>query len=92
MPVEQPTDFNGVVYAAAADTDLCEIVWIDPPPLDQDELRSLLDRAAEALAWARAACQLQASPRGLRLLALALIANGAVAEAAAVIEQLPDEE
>ena len=49
MPVEQPTDFNGVVYAAAADTDLCEIVWIDSPPLDQDELRSLLDRAANAL-------------------------------------------
>ena len=50
------------------------------------------DRAADALAWARAACQLQATPRGLRLLAVALIANGAVAEAAAVIEHLPDEE
>ena len=49
VPVEQPTDFNGVVYPAAADTDLCKIVWIDPPPLDQDELRSLLDRAANAL-------------------------------------------
>ena len=50
------------------------------------------DRASEALAWARTACQLQATPRGLRLLALALIANGAVAEAAAVIEHMPDEE
>lgn len=49
VPAEQPTDFNGVVYAAADDTDLCEIVWIDPPPLDQDELRSLLARAAQAL-------------------------------------------
>ena len=27
------------------------------------------DRAAEALAWTQAACQLQTTPRGLRLLA-----------------------
>lgn len=50
------------------------------------------DRTAEALAWAQAACQLQATARGLRLLALALIANGAVAEAVAVIEQMPNDE
>ena len=49
VPAEQPADFSGVVYAAASDTDLCEIIWLDPPPLGQDELRSLLDRAAEAL-------------------------------------------
>ncbi len=46
------------------------------------------DRAAEALAWAEVACQLQATTRGLRLLALALLANGAVAEAVAMIEQI----
>ena len=49
------------------------------------------DRAAEALAWARAACQLQTTTCGLRLLALALLANGAVAEAVTVIEQMLDE-
>ena len=49
VQAEHAADLKGVVYSAAADTDLCEIVWIDPPPQDQDELRALLDRAADAL-------------------------------------------
>lgn len=49
VQAEHPADFSGIVYAAAPNTDLCEIVWIDPPPLDHDELRALLDRAADAL-------------------------------------------
>ena len=43
--------------------------------------------AAEALALARAACRLHATPRGQRLLALALLAAGQTAEACALIER-----
>ena len=45
------------------------------------------DRTAEALTLARAACQLHATPYGQRLLALALLMNGHMAEAYALIEQ-----
>jgi hypothetical protein len=46
------------------------------------------DRATEALALARAACQLHITPYGQRLLALALLVNGHMAEAYALIEQV----
>jgi hypothetical protein len=46
------------------------------------------DRTAEAMALARAACQLHATPDGQRLLALALLVNGQMAEAYALIEQV----
>ena len=46
------------------------------------------DRPAEALALARAACQLHTTPHGQRLLVLALLVNGQVAEASALIEQV----
>jgi hypothetical protein len=46
------------------------------------------DRTAEALALARAACQLHTTPYGQHLLALALLANGRMAEAYALIEQV----
>ena len=46
------------------------------------------NRAAEALALARAAGQLHTTPHGQRLLALALLMNGQMAEAAAVIAQV----
>jgi len=46
------------------------------------------DRATEALALARAACQLHTTPYGQRLLALALLVNGQMAEAYALIEQV----
>jgi predicted amidophosphoribosyltransferase len=46
------------------------------------------DRTAEALALARAACQLHTTPYGQRLLALALLVNGHIAEACAVIERV----
>ncbi len=48
------------------------------------------DQTVEALALAQASCQLHATPRGLRLLACALLENGAAAVAVAVIEQLLD--
>jgi hypothetical protein len=46
------------------------------------------DRTAEALALARAACQVHTTPSGQRLLALALLVNGRMAEAYALIEQV----
>src|ERR671936_462763 len=45
------------------------------------------DRPIEALALARAACQLHTTPYGQRLLALALLVNGHMAEAYALLEQ-----
>ena len=46
------------------------------------------DRTAEALALARAACQLHTTPYGQCLLVLALLVNGRMAEAYALIEQV----
>jgi hypothetical protein len=49
------------------------------------------DRTADALALAHAACRLHTTPQGQRLLALALLAAGQMAEAHEVIERLlPD--
>ena len=45
-------------------------------------------RTAEALALARAACQLHTTPYGQRLLALALLVNGHMTEAYGLIEQV----
>src|SRR5712692_8649131 len=46
------------------------------------------DRTAEALALARAACQLHTTLYGQRLLALALLMNGHMAEAYALLERV----
>src|ERR687887_2489648 len=46
------------------------------------------DRAIEALALARAACQLHTTPYGQRLLALALLVNGHMTEAYAMLAQV----
>jgi hypothetical protein len=46
------------------------------------------NRSAEALALARAACRLHATPPGKRLLALALLADRHFAEASEVMEEL----
>ena len=45
------------------------------------------DRTVEALALARAACRLHTTPYGQRLLALALLMNGHMAEAYVLIER-----
>jgi hypothetical protein len=50
------------------------------------------NRTAEALALARASCQLHTTPQGQRLLALALLVNGHIAEACALIEQALQEQ
>jgi hypothetical protein len=44
------------------------------------------DRAADALALARAACRLHATPPGEHLLAVALLATGQTAQARALLE------
>ncbi len=49
------------------------------------------DRPVEALELARAACRLHTTPQGQRLLALALLANGQMAEACELIGRLLDE-
>jgi hypothetical protein len=46
------------------------------------------NRTAEALALARAACQLHTTPSGQRLFALALLVNRQMAEAVAVMAQV----
>jgi len=46
------------------------------------------DRTAEALALARAACQWHTTPYGQRLFVLALLVNGRMTEAYALIEQV----
>jgi hypothetical protein len=46
------------------------------------------NRAHEALSLARTACQLHATPQGQRLVVLALLVNGQVAEATALLQQL----
>ena len=50
------------------------------------------NRTAEALALARAADQLHTTPYGQRLLALALLVNGHMAEAYVLIEQVLQEQ
>jgi hypothetical protein len=46
------------------------------------------NRAHEALSLARTACQLHATPQGQRLVVLALLMNGQVVEAAALLQRL----
>ncbi len=47
---EEPADnLSGIVYSASPDTDLCEIVWLDPPPPTTDEITAPLRAAAKAL-------------------------------------------
>jgi hypothetical protein len=50
------------------------------------------DRTVEALALARAACQLHTTTYGQHLLTLALLVNGHMAEAYALIEQIQEEQ
>lgn len=49
------------------------------------------DRPADALDLAHAACRLHTTRRGQRLLALALVAAGQMAEAHTLMEQLAEE-
>jgi hypothetical protein len=48
------------------------------------------ERPGDALDLARAACRLHATPQGQRLLALALLAAGQMAEALELIERPPE--
>lgn len=50
-PDEEPADvLTGVTYSAA-DSVICEIVWIDLAPTDPTALARLMERAADQLDW-----------------------------------------
>jgi predicted amidophosphoribosyltransferase len=88
--------WRGVTECPRCGTDLAEIMQVAATAWQlREHARKALaagDQPAEALALAQASCQLHATPRGLQLLALALLENGAVAEAVTLIEQLLDKE
>ena len=84
--------WRGVVTCSRCGTDLTALMRVAVRAWElRETARAALcagDRPAEALALARAACQLHTTPYGQRLLALALLVNGQVAEAYALIEQV----
>ena len=90
------TAWRSVNECPRCGTDLTEIMQVAAAAWQlRERARKALragDRAAEALASAHASCQLHATQRGLHLLALALLENGAVPEAVAVIEYLLDQD
>jgi len=84
--------WRGVTTCARCGTDLAALMRVAVRAWElREAARTALcagDRAAEALVLARAACRLHTTPHGQRLLALALLATGQMAEARDVIEQL----
>jgi hypothetical protein len=84
--------WRGVVTCARCGTDLTALMRVAVRAWEWRQATRVAlcagDRTAEALALARAACQLHTTPDGQRLLALALLVNGQMAEAAAVITQV----
>jgi hypothetical protein len=83
--------WRGVVTCSRCGTDLTALmrVAVRAWELRQATHAALCagNRATEALALARAACQLHTTPYGQRLLALALLVNGHMAEAYAMLDQ-----
>ncbi len=88
--------WRGVTECPRCGTDLAELMQVAAKAWElREQARTAFcagAQAAEALALAQASCQLHATPRGLRLLALALLENGYMAQAATLIEQMLDEE
>ena len=86
--------WRGVTTCARCGTDLAALMRVAVRAWElREAARTTLcasDRAAEALTLARAACRLHTTPHGQRLLALALLATGRMAEACDLIEQLLD--
>jgi hypothetical protein len=84
--------WRGVVTCPRCGTDLTALMRVAVRAWElRQATRAALcadDRTAEALALARAACRLHTTPYGQRLLALALLMNGQVAEAYTLIEQV----
>jgi hypothetical protein len=88
--------WRGVTSCARCGTDLTALMRVAVSAWGlREAARAVLsegDRTAEAVALAQAACRLQTTPRGQRLLALALCRAGHLAEAYALIEELLDKE
>jgi hypothetical protein len=85
--------WRGVTICPRCGSDLTAIMRVAAKAWElREAARAALcagDRPASALDLARAACRLHATPQGHRLLALALVASGQMAEAFDVTEQPP---
>ena len=88
--------WRGVVTCSRCGTDLTALMRVAVRAWElRQATRAALcagDHATEALALARAACQLHTTPSGQRLFALALLVNGHMAEAYALVEQVLQEQ
>lgn len=83
--------WRGAAPCPRCGTDLAPIMRVAARAWElREEARRALaagDRDGEALALARAACRVHATPRGERLLALALLATGQMAEAISLLDR-----
>jgi hypothetical protein len=90
------TVWRGVATCPRCGADLTALMRVAMRAWDlRQAVRTALcagNQAAEALALVRAACQLHTTPSGQRLLALALLMNGQMVEAYALIEQVLQEQ
>jgi hypothetical protein len=88
--------WRGAVTCPRCGTDLTALMRVAIKAWDlRQATRAALradNRATEALALARTACQLHTTPYGQCLLALALLVNGRMVEAYALIEQVLQEQ
>ena len=99
VPMACPTcraAWRGVVMCSRCGADLTALMRVAVRAWElRQAARAALcagNRATEALALARAADQLHTTPYGQRLLALALLVNGHMAEAYVLIEQALQEQ
>jgi predicted amidophosphoribosyltransferase len=85
--------WRGVTICPRCGSDLTAIMRVAAKAWElREAARAALcagDRPAYALDLARAACRLHATPQGQRLLALALVAAGQLAEAHGFMEPAP---
>jgi predicted amidophosphoribosyltransferase len=87
------TPWRGVTICPRCGSDLSAIMCVAAKAWElREAARAALyagDRPAHALAMARAACRLHATRHGQRLLALALVAAGQMADGHELMEQPP---
>ena len=88
------TPWRGVTICPRCGSDLTAIMRVAAKAWElREAARAALcagDRPAQALALARAACRLHATRQGQRLLALALVAAGRMAEGLKLMERPPE--
>ena len=88
------TPWRGVTLCPRCGSDLTAIMRVAAKAWElREAVRAALcagDRPAEALGLARAACRLHTTRQGQRLLALALVAAGHMAEGSKLMEQPPE--